>query len=269
MSNLFLRILSAIVLIPPLLALVFLAPPWLFLFIVVLLAGLCGYEYASISLDNRFLWHRFLAALLSSSCAASVAIFTSFPWALLFFLGFILIICPVFFMFSAIDLKDSVRASCFAVTGSLYSGVLTGFIALVFLSNSLGSHWVFTLLLATFLGDTSAYAAGRIAGRRKLAPSISPGKTWAGSFGGFFGTLTAVTISKFFFLGDLSWPEVFLLSVSLSVFCQLGDLAESFFKRGFGVKDSGRIIPGHGGILDRIDALMFGAPVLFFFIMLR
>jgi len=128
-----------------------------------------------------------------------------------------------------------------------------------------GRYWVLLLAAGAFLGDTLAYAAGRSFGKKKLAPRVSPGKTWAGAAGGLLGTMAAVAAAKGFGLNGLQWVDVALLGVPLSILCQLGDLVESLFKRAFGVKDSGRAIPGHGGILDRCDALMFGAPVVFFF----
>jgi phosphatidate cytidylyltransferase len=147
--------------------------------------------------------------------------------------------------------------------------LLTGFLALLFVSHTDGSYWVLTLFVAAVLSDTGAYFVGRAFGRRKFSPRISPGKTWAGAYGGLLGTCLAITASKLLFLPQLSWLDVFFLSVPLSVFLQLGDLAESFLKRGFGVKDSSNIIPGHGGVLDRLDAMLFGAPVVFFFSMLK
>ena len=144
------------------------------------------------------------------------------------------------------------------------------FIYLIFHFNAdNGRYFIFLLLLGTFLGDTGAFAFGRLFGKRKLYPKLSPGKTWAGAFGGFAMTFFSVIAVKFLFMPSISLLDAFLLSFLLSISCQIGDLAESFVKRGFNVKDSGNIIPGHGGMLDRIDALMFGAPVVFLFSFLR
>ncbi len=269
MSNLSLRIISAVVLIPPLLALVFLAPPWLFSSVIVFLAALSGFEYGSITLGARFKRYQSFIALLAAICAGAVAWWPFFNWAPFAAVALVVMVCPISFILGKAELKHAVPAAASCAVGALYTGFLTGFIALIYSTHNDGSFWVITLLLGTFIGDTSAYAAGRLFGKRKLAPRVSPGKTWAGAVGGLLGTCAAITISKLFLITSLTWPEVFILAVPLSVACQVGDLAESFLKRGFGVKDSGRIIPGHGGILDRIDALMFGAPVLFLFSVLR
>jgi phosphatidate cytidylyltransferase len=129
-----------------------------------------------------------------------------------------------------------------------------------------GPLWVFFLLAVTFSSDTGAFYVGRSLGRHKLYPSISPGKTWEGAIGGILGSvLTAYVFSRFFALYDSNWFIIVLASV-LSIFGQVGDLVESMVKRLYGVKDSGKILPGHGGLLDRIDGLLFSVPVLYVFL---
>ena len=124
----------------------------------------------------------------------------------------------------------------------------------------------FALLMVfsiTWASDTGAYFAGRLAGQRKLAPKLSPKKTWEGSIGGLcFSMLAAVGIGW----NVLSLGQSLFLGFSGSVCAQLGDLAVSAMKRYFGVKDSGRILPGHGGILDRFDSFMWVLPVVYYFL---
>ena len=122
--------------------------------------------------------------------------------------------------------------------------------------------WLVITLCAT---DTGAYFLGRMVGGPKLAPKISPGKTWAGLLGGvicasLFGTLFAIMWFDFLVLPSL-W-EWGLMAVLIAGTAQMGDLGESWLKRSIGVKDSGTIIPGHGGLLDRLDGFMLSAPVL-------
>lgn len=129
-----------------------------------------------------------------------------------------------------------------------------------------GEMWIFFLLVVVFACDTGAFYAGRTFGRHKLHPQVSPGKTWEGSVGGLLaGLLAAYVWSRFssLFVFDLS---VLILAATFAVSGQIGDLAESMLKRNHGVKDSGGILPGHGGILDRIDAHLFAIPVLFVFL---
>ncbi|MBC8200274.1 MAG: phosphatidate cytidylyltransferase [Desulfobacterales bacterium] len=128
-----------------------------------------------------------------------------------------------------------------------------------------GIAWIFFLLVLVFAGDTGAFYVGRLFGRHKLCPAVSPGKTIEGAIGGLTATLGAGLIFMNYFLKSLPlWPGI-LFFLSIGVVGQVGDLFESELKRYSGVKDSGSILPGHGGILDRIDALLFAAPVAYFF----
>jgi phosphatidate cytidylyltransferase len=129
-----------------------------------------------------------------------------------------------------------------------------------------GMIWIFLLLGIIFTGDTSAYYVGSYLGRRKLNPAVSPGKTVEGALGGLAGNLIAGAIGKFFFFPALSWGPAILFFVVAGIAGQLGDLFESQLKRSSMIKDSGGILPGHGGFLDRIDALLFASPVAYLFI---
>lgn len=135
-----------------------------------------------------------------------------------------------------------------------------------------GKSWVFLTILATFGSDSAAYFVGRLFGKYKLAPSISPGKTWEGSVGGLLG---AAAVSLLFLLPTplkltayLNWWQLILIGLLISVFGQLGDLIESLLKRNTGVKDSGKIFPGHGGMLDRTDSIVFAGIVVYYIVML-
>ena len=128
-------------------------------------------------------------------------------------------------------------------------------------------------LLATWAGDTSAYFTGHALGRRKLAPAISPGKTVEGSLGGVVGSVAVAALVAHWWLADLpvrsvSVPAAAGIGLALAVATQLGDLVESALKREAGVKDSGTLLPGHGGVLDRLDALLFAFPLTWFLLSL-
>lgn len=123
--------------------------------------------------------------------------------------------------------------------------------------------WLVILLLGVvFAGDTAAYYVGKNLGRHKLAPSVSPQKTWEGSIGGFLGSVGTAALWSWWVLGEVD-PALLGLAGVVAVVAQTGDLVESMVKRGAGIKDSGTLLPGHGGILDRLDGLMLGAPVLY------
>jgi len=128
-----------------------------------------------------------------------------------------------------------------------------------------GILWIYFLLIVVFAGDIGALYAGSFIGKHKLCPAVSPGKTIEGSVGGLIANLGAGALFKYFFLPAYSWGLSLLFFISVGIAGQIGDLFESELKRSAGIKDSGGILPGHGGILDRIDALLFAAPVAWLF----
>jgi len=160
------------------------------------------------------------------------------------------------------------------IAGILYIGwLLSHLVALRGLDD--GRNWVFFALLVTFASDTTAFFIGRAWGKHHLAPKISPGKTWEGAVAGVFGAIIVslfFTLSKLFtipnplYLQGLSYWQAILLGSLVSIFGQLGDLVESLFKRNMGVKDSGRLIPGHGGFLDRLDSIVFAGVVVYYYV---
>jgi phosphatidate cytidylyltransferase len=125
-----------------------------------------------------------------------------------------------------------------------------------------GLAWVLTVVLAIWVGDTAALLIGRVLGKKKLAPAISPNKSQEGAVGGLLATMAVGAVS-FQAFGLAAWWMGLIAGAVISVAGQIGDLAESLLKRQAGVKDSGSIVPGHGGVLDRIDALLFAFPVGF------
>lgn len=152
------------------------------------------------------------------------------------------------------------------IAGILYIGwLLSHLVALRGLDS--GRNWVFLVLFVTWISDTTAFLVGRRFGRHKMAPAISPAKTWEGTMGGVCG---AIAVSSLFFTPTLfqlplGCGQVILLSVLVSILGQVGDLIESLLKRNLGVKDSGRLMPGHGGVLDRIDSLILAGIVVYYY----
>ena len=152
------------------------------------------------------------------------------------------------------------------IAGILYVGWLLSYpVALRDLDD--GRNWVFFALFTTFASDTAAFLAGSALGKNKLAPHISPAKTWEGAISGIIG---AIIVSLVFILPTpltlpLNWGQAILLGLLASIFGQLGDLVESLFKRNMVAKDSGRLIPGHGGFLDRMDSIVFAGIVVYYY----
>ncbi|HDM79022.1 MAG TPA: hypothetical protein ENG51_21555 [Deltaproteobacteria bacterium] len=124
--------------------------------------------------------------------------------------------------------------------------------------------WIFFVLVVIFAGDSGAFYAGRKFGKRKLCPAISPGKTVEGAIGGFLASLILGLAFGIIFIGGKTPFEFVLIAAILNIIGQLGDLGESLIKRSRGVKDSSNILPGHGGLLDRLDSLLFAFPALYY-----
>ena len=129
----------------------------------------------------------------------------------------------------------------------------------------LSAHLLSFFFLVLMGSDAGAYYTGRALGRRKLAPSISPGKTWEGAVGGVVAALLMADLAHFWFFRELPLKYMKPLAGVMAVLGIFGDLAESALKRGAGAKDAANILPGHGGILDRLDSLLFNAPLIYYF----
>lgn len=151
------------------------------------------------------------------------------------------------------------------MAGILYVGWLLSYlVALRGLDDTGG--WVFFALFTTFGSDIAAFFVGRALGRHHLAPYISPGKTWEGAVAGVFGAMIIGLVLVMLLNLPIGYGMTILLSLLVSIFGQLGDLVESLFKRNMGVKDSGKLLPGHGGFLDRIDSVIFSGIVVYYFV---
>jgi len=148
--------------------------------------------------------------------------------------------------------------------GLIYIPLFLSYLILI-RNSSEGISWIYFILIIVFAGDIGALYVGSYLGQHKLCPAVSPGKTIEGSIGGLTANLLAGGILKYFFFPVYSWRISILFFILVGIAGQLGDLFESELKRSAGVKDSGGLLPGHGGILDRIDALLFAAPVAWFF----
>ncbi len=149
-----------------------------------------------------------------------------------------------------------------SLAGVLYMGLLLSY--WVLMMGSYGREWVLLALLSTFAVDTSAYFVGRTWGKHRMAPSISPGKTWEGAVGGLVGAVAAaVLLSVILDVGTAYWKVIFL-GFAVGISAQLGDLTESKLKRSVGVKEAGNLIPGHGGVLDRLDSIVFTGVVVYY-----
>ncbi|MBN2714959.1 MAG: CDP-archaeol synthase [Deltaproteobacteria bacterium] len=268
MNNLALRIITAAVIIPPVLVLVLFASPVYVAAAASVLAGLGGYEFAKMAFDREFARYQFLVSSMSAVVTGTLCMISKVPLAPMVVLMTIAPLHFVLFMFSGKETKSALMHAAYGTAGSLYVGGLFGAVGLIPFYEQ-GRFWFILLLSAVVINDTFAYTFGKLFGKHKLHKVLSPNKTWEGSAGGILGSVLAVVVMQQFFLDELELLPAILLGIILGAVSQIGDLMESFIKRSFNVKDAGKLIPGHGGILDRCDALMLGAPLVLLFTLLR
>ena len=174
-----------------------------------------------------------------------------------------LLLIPAAYVFSNGALEDALPSSGIAVLATLYVGMLGG--SLVRLRNDFaeGPRLIFFLMLVVWLGDAGAYYCGRSFGKHKLAPRVSPKKTVEGGIGGAMTSVVTAVVIHFTFFPTFPLLHAIIAGVLLSITGMIGDLAESMWKRSAAVKDSGTLIPGHGGFLDRFDSIFYTAPILY------
>ena len=164
-------------------------------------------------------------------------------------------------------LHESLKEAAITMSGLLYIGLTLSYLVTIRLLPQ-GEWLLFFLLLVTWAGDTGAYYAGTLCGQHAIAPRISPKKTIEGLVGGLLGALMIAYLARWWFLSDFSGVDCIVLAILLTLVGLWGDLAESAVKRSVGVKDSGGLLPGHGGMLDRLDSLLFAGPAFYYYVTL-
>lgn len=162
-----------------------------------------------------------------------------------------------------VDLKDLLIYLAYSFFGLFYAGLLPALAARILYQKD-GATWFMIMLAVVFVGDTCAYLTGVAIGKNKLAPRISPKKTVEGGIGGLIGSAITGAICCNLWLPQVSTIQILILSIFAGLAAQMGDFFESMIKRIADVKDSGTIMPGHGGVLDRIDGVLFAIPVFYF-----
>ena len=175
------------------------------------------------------------------------------------------IVLPMLMLVLNPNKENSFINWAWTIAGILYVGWLLSYLVALRGVDG-GRDWVFFALFTTFGSDTIAFFCGQALGRHKLAPHISPGKTWEGAIAGVFGAIIVSLLLVTILNLPLSYGQAILLGLLVSILGQLGDLTESLFKRKMGVKDSGKLLPGHGGVLDRIDSIVFAGIVVYYYV---
>lgn len=261
------RILTALVGLPILFAVIKYLPPMVFL-LVVLGAVLLGcHELFAMARKRDVEAHRTLGSVLAVALA-----YTFFDTQLdaLDILGAAAILIPLASLWRAARrggrLDGEFAAIAVTLLGVIFVGLLMGYsLALLHDGGERGRDLTVLLFWVVWLSDAGAYAIGSIWGRHKLIPLISPGKTVEGAVGALAIAVAAALAARGWFFTALTAGDAIALGLLLGAFGMVGDLSESLMKRAAGIKDSGWLLPGHGGILDRTDSLLFAAPVLFYY----
>ena len=265
-SNLVLRFATAFVAVPVILALVFVAPPWAF-FLLVFAAALVGArEFFSMTHHGDVVSQVIGVAL---SAGASIALF-AWPGdsrVLVTLLIAIPVLGPVLTLLRLGAMQTAALRACAMGFGPLFIAVpLTLLPVMRETHPDIGSGLVLLSLGLAWLGDTAAYFAGRFLGKHKLYEAVSPKKTVEGAVGGLAGSVVGALLGSFFYLrGALPVAHAVVLALVGGALGQAGDLGESLLKRSTGIKDSGAILPGHGGILDRLDALIVTSVAVYLY----
>lgn len=256
------RVYTVLAVVPLLYAAIRYLPPFLFTGLVVV-AGLCTlWELYRLCITPSA--HSVAAGIGLIGCFALI-INPHYPHALMPTLLAALCAVVSIPLVTKTPLHDSLKESAVILTGMIYIGVTLSFLVATRLLPH-GEWLVFFVLVTTWAGDTGAYYAGTLVGQHPLAPTISPKKTVEGLVGGLFGAMMIAYAARWWFLPDLSAIDCAILAVLLTITGLWGDLAESAIKRSVGAKDSGKLLPGHGGLLDRLDSLLFTAPAFYYYV---
>jgi phosphatidate cytidylyltransferase len=269
LGNLAARFAVAVVALPPLVYAIYMDSPHVVWGVVFVASLIAMYEYLAMGLEDET-DRRMSLVIGATSCALLYWLTVKAPGSQAALLAVVVAMVPttLYYLFRFGDLKtvaDRLNTSIIAI---IYGGLMFSMVALLKLGK--GGDFVILILLTAWLSDTGGYFAGKYLGKRKLYEAVSPKKTWAGSVGGVAAVLVGAAVFKELRMHDaISWVDLILLCGPGAVLGQLGDLCESMMKRSRGVKDSGAILPGHGGILDRVDAILFIAPYFYAYFTVR
>jgi phosphatidate cytidylyltransferase len=261
------RLLTAAVATPLALAALFFLPGWLWFLFIAVIIDWAAFEYLAIVRPKAP--HAPLRLLLVLAPAAAYAITVALserpdvPEIRLHLMAGALVVSVglgTLLLFSRTPLEETLPALGILAFGIPYFALP---IASLHRLKEIDPWVVFLLMAIVWLGDTAAYYIGSRWGRHKMAPTISPKKSWEGAAAGFVTGLVAATVWSVLRLDRID-AGILAVAAATAAAAQIGDLVESMIKRGAGVKDSGTVLPGHGGVLDRLDAMLFAAPVLLF-----
>ncbi|MCC6588597.1 MAG: phosphatidate cytidylyltransferase [Bryobacterales bacterium] len=246
------RVLTALVLAPIIIYAIFWGPPIVFVGVTTLIACFCFYEFAGIAGAHG-------VRVFTPIGLVAGALVVTLPQV-----DLALLAVPALATL-ALALRGAQLAAVLPQAGALTLGLLYSVVPwrCAVALRGISPHWLMFALAINWIGDAAAFYAGSRWGKHKLAPRVSPGKSWEGALASVIGSAAFGVAYAHWFAPDRGWLELILLSVAANVAGQVGDLCESALKRGGGLKDSGTLLPGHGGWLDRVDSSLFSLPVVY------
>lgn len=269
LNNLTSRILVALIGIPFIVALCLIGKiPFL---IFVLFIGLVSFNEYSSMLRSKNSFPNKLVGFF----AVAVLIINEYKLIIDYHLLFILIIILLLLLELFRNKSSAINNIGSALLGIFYIGIFSAsiinlrqFYADSSFTYTQGGYLILSILISIWLCDSAAYFIGSAYGLHKLMPRVSPKKSWEGAIAGFIFSVIGMVVSKSFMLEFLTMTDAIIIGIIVGVFGQIGDLIESLIKRDANVKDSSSIIPGHGGILDRFDSLIFSSPIVYLYLLL-
>ncbi|MFC1856351.1 phosphatidate cytidylyltransferase [Thermodesulfobacteriota bacterium] len=253
------RVVSALSLIPVIMLFIYFAEPILWLALILGVGYISQKEYfnmAAVKIENG---EKTFAHILNACLIATV--YFSENVSLAIFIAFFVVATKN--IIKTDQHKEIVNHFLSDLLGAIYCAILPSYFLLIRMLD--GKEYIYLLLLTIWAIDAGAYYVGCSIGRHKLIPHISPNKTIEGSLGGMLSAVCVIVGAKILYFTNFSLVEAVLFGIYLAIIAQIGDLFESLLKRAAGIKDSGDVIPGHGGMLDRVDSLLFAAPAFFYF----
>jgi len=263
------RVLSSIALVPLLFVVVWLLPPVYFTGLVIVAAAIGQYELYGMAKA------RGIAPMTTAGIVLGALVVINFFRPLYPYLGgpyFWITLCVLTVMISRLFSRRPVEGAlediAATLLGVLYVALLFGFSVAIH-AGPAGKKWLVFLFLVIWASDTGAYYVGTAFGKHRLYEKISPKKSIEGLIGGLLASVIIAQVCTVWLVPSVGLLEAAVLGASLAAFGTVGDLVESLIKRSAGVKDSGNLIPGHGGILDRMDSMLFAAPALFYYLKMR
>lgn len=263
-SNLAVRLATAAVGAPLILLLLYKGAPWGFYLLVLPATLIAAWElFAMTHPDDGA--SRVLGVLMTATASLATFFGSGDARVLLTLLVCVPLAGPLLTLVRLGDMKSAALRACAMGFGPLFVGVPVALLGVMRRDLADGAGYVVLAFMFAWFGDTGGYFAGRFLGRRKLYEAVSPKKTVEGSIGSLAGSVIGALLGHFWFLPSLPLLSGIALALVAGALGQAGDLGESLLKRSFGVKDSGAIVPGHGGILDRIDALMLTSAVTYLY----